>query len=285
MAVTMRERGFTVIELMVSLTVTSIIFLGILQSYSNAVAASDDQKQRLAASLQAKAVLEAVGAELKTLGNGVPFDQANFQIGENTLSDVTVTEPIIVANTTADEISFRINESGRTHLLTADFDPSLEFTVYLTDVNTLVVGDTIYITNSVLGEDDGLYGVINSVNTLSKSVVLDLGMQFGGTATFETGSLFEKVSVVTYDNIGGGITRSNGTTIAQMAPSGVIRFKYFTNEGVEVGLPLTHDKLINSLRSIQVTIEISTPRPLSSGNIYTAIVTQSFALRNLVYLI
>jgi prepilin-type N-terminal cleavage/methylation domain-containing protein len=281
----MNNKGFTLIELLVSLAVTSLIMLGVVQSYSLAVSRADDQKIRLLANLQAKAVLESVGAELRTLGNGVPFDQANFQIGENTLGDVTATEPIIIAGTDLDEITFRLNESGKTHLLTSDFDPTFGFRIYLTDVDNLKVGRTVYITNSVMGGDDGFRGTINSIDTGSKSILVDAGANFSPGATFVEGSLLEQVSVLKYENLGGAVMRSNDSILATMAPNSTISFRYLSQSGVPVALPLTHDSIVNTLRTIEVVVVVTSTRKQSNGEFYSITVRQTFGLRNLAYLI
>ena len=137
------ESGFTLVELMVTLLVSSVVILGVLSTYTYTVSIAFDKKIRLVAKLQADAVLQTVGSELKSLGNGVPFDQANFQIGENTLSDITVTYPLLIASSDANTLNFRINESGRTFILTSDFDPSLTSVILLTDVQGLAAGEII----------------------------------------------------------------------------------------------------------------------------------------------
>ena len=281
------ESGFTLVELMVTLLVSSVVILGVLSTYTYTVSIAFDKKIRLVAKLQADAVLQTVGSELKSLGNGVPFDQANFQIGENTLSDITVTYPLLIANSDTNTINFRINESGRTFILTSDFDPSLTSVILLTDVQGLAAGEIIYITNSVVDGDDGFYGTIDSVNTSAKSITINNTYHASPDSSFAIGSLSEGVNVVTYDapDFATGILRSNGGSSVTMANNATMSFRYLTDTGAELSLPLTELNLINDLRAIEVTVNVRSDKPLKNGDIYTATVKQVFGLRNLNYLI
>ena len=281
------ESGFTLVELMVSLIVSSVVILGVLGTYTYTVSIAFDKRIRLVAKLQADAVLQTIGSELKSLGNGVPFDQANFQIGENTLSDITVTYPLLIANSDTNTLNFRINESGRTFILTSDFDPSLTSVILLTDVQGLAAGEIIYITNSVVDGDDGFYGTIDSVNTSAKSITINNTYHASPDSSFAIGSLSEGVNVVTYDapDFATGILRSNGGSSVTMANNATMSFRYLTDTGAELSLPLTELNLINDLRAIEVTVNVRSDKPLKNGNIYTATVKQVFGLRNLNYLI
>lgn len=285
---TVNQRGFTLVELMVSLVISSFVILGILSAYSHTVAIAFDQKVKLIAKLQADAVLQTIGPELKSLGNGVPFDQPNFQIGEDTLSDVTVTYPLIIADCTASLVKFRLNESGRTYILTSDFNPASTSVLPLTSVEGLVAGNIVYITNSVMDGDDGFYGTIASVDSGALTITLNLTYVASPSSTFATGSLLEAVNVLTYDapDYATGILRSNGGSSVVMAQNATMTFKYLTETGVEITpLPLTESNLINQLRAIEVTVNVRSSSLLKDGSTYTATVKQIFGLRNLNYLI
>ncbi|MCO6430873.1 MAG: prepilin-type N-terminal cleavage/methylation domain-containing protein [Deltaproteobacteria bacterium] len=169
------SRGFTITEMIVSVALSALVMLAMMKEYGNSLRFAKDEEIKSAAMVRAQAVLEAIGAELRVLGNGVPYDQSNFQIGETTLSDPTVSRPINVDTATASYLQFRLNETGDVYLLTANFDPGSTLTFSLTSVDGLVAGDPIYLSNSVVGEDDGLYGIIESVNTASKTVTLQAG--------------------------------------------------------------------------------------------------------------
>lgn len=149
-------RGFSLMELLIGMLISSFVIAAVMQQYSLGVTQSINHKIRTSAVLQAQAALQTIGSEIRMLGNGVPFDQSNFQIGEDTLLDPSVTEPLLVANATANSISFRLNETGDVFLLTQEFDPATSSTMFLTDTSSLQENDPIYLSNATVSRDDGL---------------------------------------------------------------------------------------------------------------------------------
>ncbi|MDC0357212.1 prepilin-type N-terminal cleavage/methylation domain-containing protein [Oligoflexia bacterium] len=279
-----KEQGFTLSELLVTLLISTIVFAGLISQYSLSVHESYDQGVRISTVLQAQATLQMVGSELRMLGNGVPFDQANFQIGESTLADPTVTEPIQVSSAAANTITFRINETGDVFLLMADFDPSASLVVSLTDVSSLDPNDPIYISNSVVSGEDGLYGVIDTVDTGANTVTLKAGYIASPAATFDMGSILEEVPLVTYASPAGGVTRDSGFGAVELGSGSTLTLDYQDVNGVSLGIPFTNIDVVNSLRAITVTINQQSERKLRSGEYYYSIVSQTFGLRNLNYL-
>lgn len=284
--------GFTLMELMVSVSIGAGLMLGIVSGYRSVVAISYDHKVRTVTRLQAEAIMQTIGVELRTLGNGVPFDQPNFQIGESTLSDPTVTHPILTATADTDYISFRLNESGEVHLLTADFDPASDNTISLTGTNGLEVGDTIYLNNSVVAEDDGYVAEVTAINTSTNVITVDTSSDvYSPSATFKMGTLCENVSLVTYESFAdwSGITRDAGNGSVVMAPNSTMTLTYLDENGSAITLPLTPDcpsppctdSLTDNLRSIQVSVSVRSSSNLSDGSTYTATMTQTFGIRNL----
>ena len=216
-----KEEGFTLLEVITTLAISGFVILGIINGYRIIVATSYDNKLRTTTRIQADSVLQTIGSELKTLGNGVPFDQANFQIGESSLDDSTVTEPILVNSASSSSISFRLNETGEIYILTSSFDPSSSLTIALFDVSNLEVGNTIYLNNGVLAGDDGLYGTITNVNTLAKTVTIDSDYIASPGAVFDSGSTCEQVSIVTYESFASwsGVTRNSDSQTTIIAPN------------------------------------------------------------------
>lgn len=286
------QSGFTLLELLVSMSIGAGLMVGIVTAYRAVVAISYDHKVRTVTRLQAEAIMQTLGSELRTLGNGVPFDQPNFQLGESTLSDATVTEPILVATAEADYISFRLNESGEVYLLTASFDPASASTISLTSVDGLEVGDTVYLNNSVIAGDDGYYGEVTAINTGTKVVTVDTSTDvYSPSAVFDTGTLCENVSLITYESFGdwSGITRDDGDGPIVMAPNSTMSISYLDENGAAITLPLAAtcgtppctNTLADNLRSIQVTTNVRSSSNLSDGTTYTATMTQTFGIRNL----
>lgn len=273
------------LELLVGLMIGGMIFAGLMQQYKTSVGLSHDNAVRIAAILQAQATLQTIGSEIRMLGNGVPFDQANFQIGEDTLSDPSVTEPIVVTTATAGNLAFRLNESGDSFLLTQDFNPAAGLTVHLTDTASLEVNDPIYISNSVVSGDDGLYGVIAAVSHGAKTITLESGPVYSPEAVFPMGSVLEEVPIVTYNSPvnGSGITRDSGFGAVLMAPNSTFELTYLSAGGNPVALPLDNTKVIYNLRAIRVTVRQTSTSKLSSGDLFTAESQQTFGIRNLNY--
>jgi type II secretory pathway pseudopilin PulG len=288
------ESGFTLMEMMVSLGVSFVVFAGLVQQYTSSAALSYDSSIRINTLLEAQALMQGMGLELRMVGNGVPFDQANFQIGEDTLTDPTVTRPIDVTTATATNLTFRINETGDVYLLTQDFDPTASLVINLTSVSGLNVDDPIYISNSVVSGEDGFYGMVKAVDAGNNSVtVYDLGEQdldgddasyvMSPAATFDMGSILEEVPEVTYTQDGTSITRNSGFGAVTMALNSTVTFTYLDQNMTEVVLPLTDDKVINQLRAVRVRIEHTSSKNLKNGQEYTAVVEQVFGIRNLNY--
>ena len=274
----------TMLESLTAIMISSSVLLATSSLFSSTVKANHDQKIKTETLVHAQAVLQMIGNELKPLGNGVPFDQANFEIGELTLSDPEVSYPIDVSKSDNSQIAFRLNETGEIALLTQDFDPAVSSTVYLTNVSSYQVNDPIYISNSVVAGDDGLYAKVQAVNTAAKSIILDgASIISSPSAQFKKGSVMEEVPVVEFKNLnsGEGITRDSGYGPVMLAEDATVNFEYLDSNGNALDLPLTAESIVNSLRVIKLNVVKSHPHKLSTGQTYQVTVSQSFALRNL----
>lgn len=278
------QRGFTVIELIVALGVSALVFTGLVNMYSTITGISHDHHIRIDTLAQSQAVMQTIGGELRVLGNGVPFDQDGFNIGDLNLSDPTVADPIEIATATTSLISFRLNETGEVNLLTADFDPAATLTISLTNVSSYAENDPIYISNSVVGESDGLYGIVDSVDVGAGTVTLQAGPVYTPDATFEMGSIFEEVPLITYTTVGGSITRDSGFGQVSLCDNCSLTLEYLTEDGTTITPPLTNLLVTDSLRAIRVTITAQSDKNLKNGTPFTATNSQVFALRNLNYL-
>lgn len=277
------ERGFTILELIVTMLLSSIIFGGMMLQYSEVVSHSRDHQIRIETLVETQAIVQALATEIRMIGNGVPFDQANFEIGESTLIDPSVTEPIVFASSTAARIDFRLNESGEVMLLTSDFDPTTSLEVFLTDVSMLAANDPIYISNGVVAGDDGFYGTIASVNTATNSVVINSGYVVSPGATFAMGSTLEEVPVVSYANESGGsgITRDSGFGPVLMGRNSTLSLEYLDYLGNPVPLPLTAAAMVDSLRSIRISVTKTSDKLLSNGQEHSVTISQVVGIRNL----
>jgi hypothetical protein len=278
------ESGTSLVEALVSIGISSTVLLATSSLFSSTVKTNHDQSIRTETLVHAQAALQMIGNELKPLGNGVPFDQANFEIGENTLSDPLITYPIVTDSTDASQITFRLNETGEISLLTQAFNPAATTTIHLSDVSAYQANDPIYISNGVVSGDDGLYGKIQSVNSSSKTIVLDgSSLVYSPAATFNMGSILEEVPVITFKNLSGGagIVRDSGFGEVLIAEDAVVSFEYLDASGNSVALPLTATSIVNDLRAVRLSVRKNHPNKLSTGQTYFVNASQTFALRNL----
>ncbi|HQH25913.1 MAG TPA: prepilin-type N-terminal cleavage/methylation domain-containing protein [Oligoflexia bacterium] len=279
-----RDGGFTFLELLVSLLLSGVVVSGLYMQLRTSIERARDHQIRLETFVQAQAVAQTIAAEIRMAGNGVPFDQKNFFIGAPNLSDNTVTEPIVVSDTSASKIALRVNEAGEVFLLAASFDPASSATISLNDVSLLEENDPIYISNSVVSGDDGLYAQVASVNSASNTITIDSDYVASPGAVFAAGSTLEEVPVVTYESVNGTITRDSGFGPVFLAENGTLTLEYLDIDGNALNLPLQQTDLVNALRSARITITLSSPRKMSTGETYAASVSQVIGIRNLDYL-
>jgi hypothetical protein len=185
-----------------------------------------------------------------------------------------------------------LNETGDVFLLTQDFDPATSLVLYLTDTASLDVNDPIYLSNSVVSGDDGLFATVAAVdhgaNTVTIANTYVASMQepdFLLPATFDTGSICEEVPLVTYASAadGSGITRNSGFGPVVLAANTTMQLEYLDLNGAPITLPLTNSIIINSMRSIRVTINHTSSNKMVNGQPYVATVSQAFGIRNLNY--
>ncbi len=278
------EQGITLLEVLVSIAIASIMLLFTMQQYLSTTKQSRDNQIRISTFLQAQAVVQNIGFDLRILGNGLPFEQSQFQIGDAGLSDPTVSLPILIDSIATNKILFRMNESGDVELLTQDFNPLFDTNIHLTDTSNIVVNDPIYLSNGVIGGEHGLYAVVSAVNHSSKFVTVG-GIVTGAGATFDKGSMFEVVPIIEYshDTITDEIVRNSGSGPVVVAENASLQFDYQDENGNSLTLPLVDTDIIDTLRAIEVTVVVESGKKMSDGNTYSSEVTQKFGLRNLSY--
>lgn len=285
-------QGFTLLEMLVTILISSMLLLSVVQGFSYISRIAGDQKIRTTSQLQAQSVLDMITPELRMLGNGVPFHQANFLIAQENLTDNTVTQPILVDGTTEDQIRFRLNQTGETYIVVNDYDPAASSTITLTGVNKIYENDEVYITNSTVGLDDGLWGRVASVNTSANTVTLDTGYQYSPGSTFPEGSLLEVVPIITYTSTPEylGVSRDDGNGAISLVTNGQFKLDYLNSEGDVISLPLEAstadpfpDSAIQNVRAIRITVKVRSNEILSTGNNHIATAVQTVGIRNLNY--
>ena len=284
--------GLGLMDALVAIFLGGIIIVYVASQFADSSKLIYDLQIKQAVNLRATAVLDFIGSEFKNIGNGLPFKQANFEIGDTSVlpnSNLEVTEPILVdaSKTTASKITFRLNEDGEVLILTAAFDPAASSTINLDNVDSLVAGDEVYFSNNTLAEDDGYYGIIQSVNTAGKTITLTSASKTGSPgAIFEKGSVLREVTTVVLNspNDWSGITRDGGYGVQSLGENTKFTLEFLDNAGSTVSLPLSTAKLLNNVRAIRLTVNVQSDKPLRDGSTFATSVTQRFALRNLTYL-
>lgn len=277
------QKGFTLVEMSMSLAMGSMVLFAVMQHFSGVARTAKDYEIRLETLSHAQAMMQTITTELRMAGNGVPFDQPNFEIGETILSNPSVTLPIIISDSTETKISFRLNETGNVAILAADFNPASSLVISVTDTEGLAEGKTVYITNSTISGDEGLSGVVASVDESTKTVTLEAGYVTSAGAVFGKGSVLEPVPIVTFNDewLNFGITRDSGNGKILLGENASLTLDYLDKNNNEMSLPLSEADLVNSLRAVRVNIEKTSFTPLSTGENYKVSLSQVVSIRNL----
>ncbi|HMO02079.1 MAG TPA: hypothetical protein PKD37_00795 [Oligoflexia bacterium] len=288
-----KQFGLTVFEALVAVSISATLLGALMQELRTLVRTATDSRIRLTTQLQAQSIIDMVVPEFRMIGNGVPFKQSNFQIDETTLSNPAIAEPILTSVSNATRISFRINETGDTYIVTSDFNPATGDTVSLTNVSKIAPGNHIFITNSTVGDDDGFFGIVESVNSAFNQVTfVSSSKVFSPGGIFSTGSLLEVVPIVTYNSPDNwsGITRDSGNGSILLVPNSKFTVSYLKSDGSIITLPLVgtvddplHSSSLLNVRALRFAVSVRSSTPLSSGELYTSTVTQDVAIRNFNY--
>jgi type II secretory pathway pseudopilin PulG len=285
------ERGFSIIESLFVLLLSTFVIGAIVSSFLSLSKFAHDNEIRVLTQLKAQSVLDMITPDLRMIGNGVPFQQSNFLIAQATLSNNTVTQPILVNDTDEHTITFRLNETGETYFLSQDYNPAVNSSVTLVSTQLISPGDHIYISNFTLGLEDGLWGEVTNVS--GNTITLAGTTQFHPGAVFPAGSLLEVVPIVSYssDSSFGSIIRENGTGPQEIIENGRLTFSFRNAQGNEINFPIlataAHPfpaSAIQNIHTVHITVEVQSENLLrGKSEIYTAKVSQIVGIRNLNY--
>lgn len=217
--------------------------------------------------------------DVRMMGSGMPFAQANFQISGTGLG--TAPLPLL---TTADNSSFtfRRNPLGNITQLTANFLPAAgSLTMNVASTADLAVGDVIYINDFIESGTGGLRGTIASKT--ATSITLNNSYVTSAATTFKAGSLVERVQDISYvsSNTWSGITRNDGSGVVVLGRNSTFSISYYDKAGTLLTLPLTEAAIRDNLTSVQLTVSVRSTRKLRDGSLYTAQMHQRVGLRNL----
>ncbi|MFN8392340.1 MAG: hypothetical protein U0136_18750 [Bdellovibrionota bacterium] len=272
------EKGAGVLELLVSFLLGLILLASALVSYFESSYRAFDLQLVSQTRERAKGVLDMMAFELRMMGAGMPLGQSNFQISGTGLG----TAPLpILTSASATSVTFRRNEKGVSTVLTADYLPAAAtLTMTVASAADFAVGDTVYVSDISVGGTGGLRGTV----TGKSSTTITISSSYIATpaTTFKQGSLVERVSSITYDNIaGGGISRDSGGGAITVAPKVSYSLKYYDSAGTELTVPMTEATIRDSLSAVDVTVTADSLKKKKDGTIYTAQLQQRVGLRNL----
>src|SRR6188768_2336267 len=110
------DDALTLLEMLMCITIAGIVILAAVVTLTQLSQHVNDHREKYFAHAQAQNILDMMTPELRMIGNGVPFHQTNFLIGNTTLSDPTVAEPVLFPPSTAKRIKFRLNETGEIYM-------------------------------------------------------------------------------------------------------------------------------------------------------------------------
>lgn len=288
-----KKQGFTILEMLVSISIASIIIMSGVYLFKWSATAYNDLSIRESSHANTEALLNLIGSDLKLIGNGIPFDLANFEMDDILQDDdgvlssaFTATHPINISTATATYIQYKFNQSGKIYFLTAAMTPNASgtSTVQLSDTSGLFAGDTIYISNALINGEEALQGEIESVDSATQ-ITLTADWIRSPDAVFSAGSTLEAVNTVTLSASGGQILRDEGFGNVVLADHASFSLVYLDYAGNVITPPLTVNALDMNLREIEVSVTFTSAKRnkvlQSPGATHSLTKTQTFGIRSL----
>jgi prepilin-type N-terminal cleavage/methylation domain-containing protein len=272
-----RELGFTLFELLVSLSITSIIATALVKSIARTATQSRDNEVILHANEVARAILDTMAFDIRLVGAGMPMGQAAFPLESYTpvtppgiqwSSSTSATAQVrlgdaawpILPGSDATHIYLRLNERGVETVLANDYTPSstaLTFTVLNT--SDFVAGDIVYISDRRENGCAGLRGLVTSVNSGTNQITISgtSGPNYPAGTIFGAGSSVNRVSTVSYVSTG---SATNGiqmaisdydSTLRTLYPNSSFSLVYKNRTtGTAMTMPSASDNLCNFIPPI-----------------------------------
>lgn len=277
----MKERGASIIELLVAVGIFSAIFLIISSVYMESLKSLDDQRLMAAANEEAFDLSQLIASELRHAGAGLPLTQSGFQPGMPTLG----TTPLaVLLSSNNSSITIRYNEKGGDTVLVGDYAPSpsdLSFAVY--SGTNFLPEDVIYLSDHNLAGEDGMFATIARIS--GSIIAVHNRYTASAAANFPSGSTVTRVRQVTISSSAnfGGISRNQGSGAIAIGTNSEMNIEYFDQNGSSLSPPLTADQVRDNLSSIEVTVNVQASRRLHDGNTFVGSGRQRVALKNLIW--
>lgn len=273
-----KSGGFTMTELLVGLFMSATLLAVASTDFLSSERHGFDERIRNKTQQEARAIYDIISFDLRAVGSGVGIEQDNFTaaiVGDD------APLPVLVGAQSTD-MTFRINETGKMTVLTTDFTPSMfNVTFDVFDPTLFAEGDTIYLSNVSRDGTAGLAATIDDIT--GNTITIDVSYVGTPSTTFEKGTLVQKVSEIRYYQSGSdGVARARGTDISYLGPSSAFSLTYLDANGTALTTPLSQSDIENSLAAVNLSVIVLSTQRLSSGDYYSANVSQRIFLRNLV---
>jgi len=277
-----QQRGDTLIGFLVAAFIGTLVVTATASSFTTGVRSVWDRITIAEANNQARSLSHLISSDLRVIGSGMPLGSPRFNYLDPQIEDAAL--PILpFADPT--NITFRVNKSGRFGSLTATFDPSFQRTIELTSTEGFKSDSWVYISSmtSEFSQSSLISGVRARITSVGDNSIGVSDVSTNEGAIFKWGSIAEIVEEIVLDcgNVG-GISRDTGNGPTVLYPKSSCIITYLDSGHNELPYPLTSDAIQSSLSSIRLTISVPGRRPLQSGNTYTAQVTDTITLRNII---
>lgn len=270
------ERGESLVGMLVAMLISAIVLSASTSFFINCLHHSTDVRSFTRSQVAASSLLDLMSFELRMLGSGMPLTQPSFRYEDPAIGALAL--PLSLS-ASASEITFRLNETGASAILTSDFDPSSgSHTLSVDSITGFKPGDSVYLSSFSAGGTDGLRGIVSSVN--SNSIQLSTFATTHG-AHFPASSLLQPVSEITYTNSSHGVARTTLHGAATQSDHTTIQLTYLDRTGQPIPLPLTHATIRDSLAGINVLVRVESPSRFGA-TVSTTEAQQTIALRNLI---
>ncbi len=275
------SRGFTLLELIVTLGISSVVLTGLAVEFATLTKYSRDIEIKGEVRDTLRSVLDMIASDIRNAAAGMPLGQDNFTVSDAALGDAPLA---VLTSSNSTAVHLRLNETGESTSLTADFDPTAMVTeLTISSSAGFAVGDTIYSSELSSGGQNGLKADIKSIPNNTTLEIENIALPTGATL-IAAGSQVSKVSDVTIqdDATNDYIVRTNNSGVAILAPDSQVTFSYLDAALNSLSDPLDATEIENQLAVIRVNVQITSQRSLSTGSKFQLSSSLDVVLRNLM---
>ncbi len=234
------DRGFTVLEILVSVAVSTIILLGLYALLETGQNTTSRGEQKLDLQQAARAGLDTMVRDLRMAGSGLPNPH-----------DYTNPDAAFTA-ATPNSVSFRIDPQSANTDLTANASSGTTV-IYLNATDPFTAGGTIYIFGNDGGSPPADHWETKVVSSkTSTSLTLNLGL----SNTYNAGSQVAQPRTYTYDLQGTTLRRDAGDLNGPQPLAeniSALSIRYYDTTDSEIS-PASLSAHLANIRRLQITI-------------------------------